>query len=159
MSGLRDPRILALASLMVWSCASAPIRTDPAIGCYQFEQGAGARTLGLPWGVELDGEPLGPGWPLMDDLAGVRRARTATGPIARDDHPLGYWRPAAGDSIEIGHPGGGGVALMLSPRGQDLIGTGTANGDAIPLGSAPDPRVARAAPAQVVARRVLCGAS
>ena len=148
-------RGLAFASLVAWGCASAPAGSDPAVGCYQFERDAGAAALALPWGVELENEPLGAGWPLMADLAGVRRARTASGPVERDDHPFGYWRPASGDSIEVGHPGGGGVTLMLAPRGQDLIGSGTASGDALRLGAAPGART----PAPVVARRVLCGAS
>ena len=145
----------ALTSALVSSCASVPARTVSAAGCYQFERNDGARALGLPWGVELLAEPLGPGWPLWTDVSGVRSARTATGPVERDDHPFGYWRVTAGDSIEIGHPGGGGAVLTLGPGGQDLVGRGNAAGDAVPLGGASGDRT----PAPVVARRVLCGAS
>jgi hypothetical protein len=59
------------------------------------------------------------------------------------------------DSIEIGHPGGGGVALTLAPAGRDLSGLGVAVGDAVPLGGAMGPRP----PYPVIARRVTCGAS
>lgn len=124
------------------------------VGCYQFERNAGARALGLPWGVELQESGLGPGWPLLSDRAGARRAATATSATAREDHPFAYWAPAAADSIEIGHPGGGGIVLTLAVIGADLIGAGAAAGDAVPLGGSLQPR----APVPVVARRVLCGA-
>lgn len=126
-----------------------------ATACFQFERDAGARALGLPWGAVLEDVPLGEGWPLVSDRAGVRRALTATSPTGRADHPFGYWAPAAGDSVELGHPGGGGLVLTLGRSGQDLIGHGTAVGDAVPLGGRVGPRP----PVPVIARRVLCGAS
>ncbi|MSR37134.1 MAG: hypothetical protein EXR95_10935 [Gemmatimonadetes bacterium] len=151
-------RALSLGSVLVltlgWSCASVP-PADPAVGCYQFERNAWARTLGLPWGLVLEDAGLGTGWPLLADRTDVRRAATATSPTQRADHPLGYWAPAAGDSIEVGHPGGGGLVLTLARSGRDLIGRGVAAGDAVPLGGASGPR----APVTVVARRVLCDAS
>jgi hypothetical protein len=146
----------ALASIAA-ACPPAGTTTAAAApaGCYQFERDAGARALGLPWGFVLEDEPLGAGWPLVSDRPGVRRARTATSPTARADQPFGYWAPLTGDSIEIGHPGGGGVVLTLGRAGQDLVGRGVAAGDALPPGAAAGPRT----PVGVVARRVLCGAS
>ena len=153
MIGLRRASV-ALCSALVASCASAPPAERDAAGCYQFERNDGARALGLPWGFELDAAPLGQGWPLLTDREGVKRARTATSPTGRDDHPFGYWWESARDSVEVGYPGGGGITLRLARRGQDLLGQGTAAGDAAPVGG-PAPRT----PAPVVARRVLCGAS
>jgi hypothetical protein len=146
----------ALLVLALDGCASgASSEPNDLVGCYQFERNQGARAFALPWGVVLEQEPLGPGWPIMADRPGVRRALTATSPTARAEHPYAYWAPAQGDSIEIGHPGGGGVVLTLAPSGQDLIGQGVAVGDVVPLGGAMGPR----APVPVTARRVLCGAS
>jgi hypothetical protein len=138
------------------ACASgASSQASELAGCYQLERNAGARALGLPWGFVLEDEELGAGWPLVSERAGVQRARTATSPTGRADVPFGYWASAAGDSVEIGYPGGGGVVLTLASTGQDLIGQGVAVGDAVPLGGAMGPR----APVAVTARRVLCGAS
>lgn len=151
-------RATALLSALAASGAACPAPQDGVVAelpaCFQFERNAGARALGLPWGFVLEDEALGSGWPLVADRPGVRRARTATSPTERADQPFGYWAPA-GDSVEIGYPGGGGVVLTLSPQGQDLIGQGVAVGDAVPLGGAMGPRP----PHPVVARRVLCGAS
>ena len=144
----------ALSVGLVWSCASVPF-ADPVVGCYQFERNSGAQTLGLPWGVELEAVPVGAGWPLIADLEGVRRARTATSPTGRADHPSGYWHLTPADSVEIGYPGGGGIVLSLSKQGQDLVGEGIAAGDVLPFGALAGPRT----PAPVVALRVLCGAS
>ena len=158
MIGPRSARAAALNVAMtaaMGACASgASSQPSELAGCYQFERNAGARTLGLPWGFVLEDGELGPGWPLVADRVGVQRALTATSPTGRADFPFGYWAPA-GDSIEIGHPGGGGFVLTLAPQGQDLIGQGVAVGDAVPLGGAMGPRP----PAAVIARRVLCGAS
>lgn len=139
------------------SCPQQPLAQAASglVGCYQFERDAGARALGLPWGVELQEAGLGPGWPLLSDRAGVRRAATATSATAREDHPFAYWAPATGDSIEVGHPGGGGIVLTLAAIGADLIGGGVPAGDAVPLGGSMKPRT----PVPVVAHRVLCGAS
>ena len=153
MIGLRRGSV-ALCSALVASCASAPPAERSAVGCYQFERNDGERALGLPWGFELEAAPLGPGWPLMAGRADVRRARTATSPTGRDDHPFGYWWESARDSVEVGYPGGGGITLRLGWQSQDLLGQGTSGGDAVPAGG-PAPRTS----APVVARRVLCVAS
>lgn len=150
--------VIAVGAALVFGMAeSCPKETEQAAsslaGCYQFVRDAGAKALGLPWGFVLEDAPLGPGWPLVADRPGVRRAATALSATEREDHPFGYWAPK-GDSIEIGHPGGGGIVLTLGVVGQDLVGRGVAAGDAVPMGSAPGPR----APANVTARRVLCGA-
>ena len=154
MRSARGVVATALSVGLVWSCASVPA-TDLVVGCYQFERNSGARTLGLPWGVELEAAPVGAGWPLIADLEGVRRARTATSPTGRADHPFGYWHLTPADSLEIGYPGGGGIVLSLIRQGQDLIGEGIAAGDVLPFGAP----LGRRTPAPVVARRVLCGES
>jgi hypothetical protein len=158
VNGLRSALRAALCVAMtaaLGACASGASSQPSALaGCYQFERNAGARALGLPWGFVLEDAPLGAGWPLVGDRPGVQRALTATSPTGRADAPFGYWAPA-GDSIEIGHPGGGGFVLTLAAAGQDLTGQGVAVGDAVPPGGAMGPRP----PAAVVARRVLCGAS
>ena len=144
----------ALAVGLTWSCASW-LSPDPVVGCYQFERNSGARSLGLPWGIELEAAEVGEGWPLIASLEGVRRARTATSASGRADHPFGYWHLTPADSLEIGYPGGGGIVLSLGKEGQDLVGQGTDAGDVLPFGAPAGPRI----PAPVVARRVLCGAS
>jgi hypothetical protein len=146
----------AVVALGLTAAACPPARMEGALPlCFQFERNVGARTLGLPWGFVLEDEALDAGWPLLSERVGVRRALTATSPAGRADNPFGYWAPAAGDSIEIGHPGGGGVVLTLARSGQDLVGQGVAAGDAVPVGGTMGPR----APVAVTARRVLCGAS
>jgi hypothetical protein len=99
-------------------------------GCYQFRWDEGARALGLPWGFELRTGPL-EGWP---NLEGARTAVTRPTSTSAADHPFGFWRPAQGDSIMLGHPGGGGFALTLAPAGDDLVGWGRATGDAVAPG-------------------------
>jgi hypothetical protein len=147
----------ALAFGMGESCPNEAMQAASSIaGCYQFQYDAGAKALGLPWGVVLEDAALGPGWPLVSDRPGVRRATTALSATERADHPFGYWAPAKGDSIEIGHPGGGGFVLTLAPSGQDLIGRGYAAGDVVRPGQ---PMGAERPSSPVVARRVLCGAS
>jgi hypothetical protein len=151
----RRGALAAALTLALGACASGASSQPSALaGCYQLERNPGARTLGLPWGFVLEDTPLGPGWPLVADR-GARRALTATSATGRADNPFGYWAPAAGDSVEVGHPGGGGVGLRLGRAGPDLTGRGVAVGDAVPIGGAMGPR----APAAVAARRVTCGAS
>jgi len=142
--------------LVAAGCSALPSPQAAALaGCYQFRWDAGARALGLPWGVVLLDEPLAEGWPLTASLEGVRRAVTATSPSGRDDHPFGFWRPTSADSVQIGHPAGGGFTLTLAPDGPDLVGQGRAVGDAV----APDQDRAGARQTHpVVAQRVLCQA-
>jgi len=134
-----------------------PQSASSLAGCYQFRWDAGARALGLPWGVVLLDEPLAEGWPATASLEGVQRAVTATSPTGRDDHPFGFWRPTSADSVQIGHPGGGGFTLTLAPDGPDLVGQGRAVGDAVGPGSGPAGAGTRQAH-PVVAHRVLCPA-
>lgn len=121
-------------------------------GCYRFRSDASSEALNLPWGVVLDDEPLGDAWPLMARFDDVRRARTATSPTGRADHPFGYWRPVAGDSVEIAHPGGGGLVLTMAPVAGGLEGRGRAAGDVLEPGETPGPRPSR----PVSAERVEC---
>lgn len=112
-------------------------------GCYRFQETAGSDALGLPWGVVLEDEPLGEGWPLMDRFEEVHRARTLASETRRADHPFGYWRPIPGDSIEIGYPAGGGVTLTVAPTEGGFAGRGRGAGDAMRPGETPGPRPAR----------------
>lgn len=136
------------------ACASAGEGDDamgdaarPVAGCYQFRWDEGARALGLPWGFELTDEPL-EGWPNLED---ARSALTRPTGDTTADHPFGFWRPVAGDSITLGHPGGGGFALTLAPEGDDLVGSGRSTGDLVAPGETP--ATARHA---VTALRVVC---
>jgi len=159
-----DPPSRRLAALTFaalaasWACAgnqrSEPLDPTAPVGCYQFAWNSEAARLGLPWGLVLMDEPLSEGWPIHA-RGDVRSAATATSPSGRADHPFGYWLRTAGDSIEVGYPGGGGIVLVLSPEGPDLVGEGRAVGDAArPL--VPN----RARPSLgVAARRVTCGAT
>ena len=150
-------RLALLASgLVLGACASVSDGVSAQLaGCYQFRHDAAARALGLPWGVVLHDEPLEGDWPLLADLPGVMRAETATSPEGRADHPFGYWRTTAADSVEVGSPGGGGFTLTLFPEGEDLVGAGLRGGDAPRPGEPAGPRL----PQTLVASRVLCGAS
>jgi hypothetical protein len=142
-------------ALLLGACASVPDAAQGQVaGCWQFRWDEGARTLGLPWGVVLHDEPLPGDWPLAASPEPML-AETATSPTGREDHPFGYWRLTEADSVEIGHPGGGGFTLTLVLEGDDLVGSGVAVGDAVRPGEPFGPR-----PSQpVLARRVLCGAS
>ena len=153
----RTARAMA-AALLVTGCAIAqePGAAADPIGCYQFERGAGATELGLPWGFVLEDAALESEWPVLRRAPDARRAQTATSATERLDHPFGYWARIQGDSIEVGYPGfGGGFMLRLAPSGQDLVGIGRPVGDAVSPGQPLGPRPALA----VTARRVLCGAS
>lgn len=121
-------------------------------GCYRFSEAPANQVLGLPWGIVLEREPLAEGWPLVERFPGVRRARTLSSPTRRTDHPFAYWRPLAGDSLEVGHPGGGGLALVLAPTDDGLGGRGRSTGDALRPGEAPGPR----GPRPVRAERIPC---
>lgn len=120
---------------------AALAQASPA-GCYRFEETEGSDALGLPWGVILEEEALGEGWPLMGRFEDVRRARTLASETRTTDHPFGYWRPVPGDSIEIGYPGGGGVTLTVAPTDDGFAGRGRGAGDALRPGEAPGPRPA-----------------
>jgi hypothetical protein len=133
------------------ACASSPEgggTVGDLTGCYQFERTAEARELGLPWGFELLGGALSE-WP---NLPEGRRARTRVTAERTADHPFAFWRPVAGDSIQVGHPGGGGFALSLVRDGRVLRGTARAVGDAVRFGESFQPRD----PRPVVAWKVVC---
>ena len=128
---IRIPAFAVLAT-MAGACASTGQSADPAdlAGCYYFDQGDAARDLRLPWGLRLQGQPLSPeAWPAVGQLEGARVASTLNA-RAETDHPFGYWRPVAGDSILVGYPGGGGVSLRLAPVDQGLAGSARPVGDA-----------------------------
>ena len=124
--------VLAAVALMAGACASTGQSADPAelAGCYYFDQDDVARDLRLPWGVRLQGQTLSvEAWPAVGQLEGARVASTLNVP-AEADHPFGYWRPLAGDSILVGYPGGGGLSLRLGRVTDGLGGTAHPLGDA-----------------------------
>ena len=147
---------IALLVLLATVSACASVGESPATaeaGCYQFRWDAGAKALGLPWGVVLLDEPLDSTWAVARSDTSAKKALTASSETARTDVPFGYWRRTAADSIEVGHPGGpGGFTLVLAPSGEDLIGRGAAVGDVLRPGEAPGARPSH----PVVAQRVLC---
>lgn len=155
-TALRQGMACGLAALLASACASLAEPQSDWVGCYQFRWDESARTLGLPWGFELLDEPLEEGWPISASYEGVRRALTATSPTGREDHPFGYWRVTAEDSVEVGYPAGGaGFSLELGREGrQDLAGTAEPVGDVLQPGAP----AGRPAPRPVLAYRVLCGA-
>lgn len=131
----------AASALVAAACASACATTADTptadlAGCYYFERDAAAEQLRLPWGVRLLDRPL-EGWPAIQQLEGVRVASTLTaqGDV---DHPFGFWRPLAGDSVHIGYPAGGGLSLRLAVETGGLAGTARPVGDARPLAGAAD---------------------
>lgn len=142
----------AAVAAVVAGCASSggarPSPDEAVLGCYQFQWTEEAAELGLPWGFELLARAL-EGWGNIPD---GRVARTRVTEDVTRDHPFAYWRPVAGDSVHVGHPGGGGISLTLRPEGPDLVGTARPVGDAVAPGEDLDPRPAR----PVVARRVVC---
>jgi hypothetical protein len=143
--------------LLATACASAGSRDAVAdAGCYQFRWDAGAKALGLPWGVVLLDEPLESSWPVSRRDPSAKKALTATSESGRADAPFGYWLLTSSDSVEIGHPGGlGGFSIRLGRSGEDLVGRGSPVGDVLRPGETPGPRPAQ----QIVAQKVLCSAS
>lgn len=131
----------AACALVAAACASACASTGDAppadlAGCYYFDRDAAAEQLRLPWGVRLLDRPL-EGWPAIQQLEGVRVATTLT-PDGDVDHPFGFWRPLAGDSVHIGYPAGGGLSLRLAVEAGRMTGTARPVGDALPMGGAAD---------------------
>lgn len=117
-------------AVILAACASAPgsapLREVP--GCYYFVQDQDARALRLPWGVRLRGHAL-TGWAGSRSRGEPYGASTLTAE-GEQDHPFGYWLETPADSIEVGHPGGGGMVLMLAREGTALTGTARPVGDA-----------------------------
>lgn len=142
-----------VSGLLFAGCApslaqEAEAHAKSVTGCYQFEpEPAGAR-LGLPWGIELREELL-EGWPGHE---ASRLARTWLTAETVADHPFGYWARSAVDSIRTGHPGGGGLDLMLAWNDEGLTGWGRAVGDVV----LPDDPPGLRPPHPVRARRVAC---
>src|SRR5690606_513664 len=119
--------------------ACAHYRSPPAematiVGCYRFTEADGAP--GLPWGIELLPDSL-TGWDAQADAVVARTWRT---PGSAADHPVGYWKPLAADSIRTGYPAGGGIDLVLGRGDGVLSGRGRAVGDAVPVGGSFEPR-------------------
>lgn len=136
MASHRVPPIMALAALaagglLATACAGQPEQPEPRplAGCYYFVQDRTAEQLRLPWGVRLHDRPL-EGWPAIQQRTGVHRASTLTG-SDEVDFPFGYWIRTAGDSVEIGYPGGGGLVLELAIDDTGLRGTARPVGDAL----------------------------
>lgn len=139
MSGGPRPLSILLLGLLAATTACTPPpqgegEAESLTGCYRFEQSEGAEALGLPWGVELTADDLEEGWPILEEQEGIRAARTLLSAGERTDHPFGYWRITESDSVEVGHPGGGGVVLVLAADEEALVGRGRSAGDALSPG-------------------------
>ena len=136
-------RLLPLGALAALACMTTPA-ADPAspIGCWYFARDAAAAAFNLPWGIRLDSAEL-TGWPTLDARGGGRAAVTlkAEGPA---DHPFGYWRELDGDSIEVGYPAGGGIALRLARGELEMSGSARDLGDVNPSAARPAVRLTRA---------------
>ena len=128
---------VAVAALTLGGCAtsSEPMQIEALLGCWYFEPESAGEEARLPWGVELTADSL-EGWPAVQSLGGVRRAATLTASGPRD-FPIGYWRPSAdGDSLNLGHPGGGGLAVDVAVPARSesepaLVGTVQPVGDVV----------------------------
>lgn len=134
--GLAAALVLSLAA-GVSACAPPPAEegdTASLTGCYRFERDEGSDALGLPWGIVLDDEELDGEWPIVDEFDRVREAGTLQSASERTDHPFAYWRVTERDSVEVGHPGGGGVTLVLGSDEEALVGGGRSGGDALAPG-------------------------
>lgn len=141
--------VLLVGAFLVTGCASSGGGSDPElVGCYQFHWDEQARELGLPWGFELLPGELA-GWSNVPD---ARIALTRTGEGGTRDHPFRYWSTGEGDTVRIGHPGGGGFALALVPEGRNLVGTARPVGDVVMPGQQEPDR----SPRPVMAYRVVC---
>lgn len=132
---------LVLLALAAGGCVGSPPpgSVEALLGCWRFERDEVARELRLPWGVHLLDRPL-EGWPAMEELEDTRAATSLTESAEARDYPFGYWRlVAAGDSVRLGYPGGGGLVadLGITPTGSDpegsLDGTVRGVGDVAPL--------------------------
>lgn len=144
---------VAAASILLGCAAVLGSGPDPGTlaGCYRFERNPGAEELRLPWGLLVRAEPLEEGWPLMERFDDVYAALTLESASRWIDHPFGYWRPVEGDSLQVGHPGGGGIVLVLAPREDGgLAGRGRDAGDAVRPGEDPGQRTSRAVRLDVV---------
>lgn len=151
MTGSARPSLIALLATLLTSACASPRDAGPRQlqGCFYFVQDETARSLRLPWGVRLLQDSL-EGWPAMANHQGVHSAATLH-PDGDRDHPFGYWRPLAGDSLEIGYPAGGGMVMRLRVGDDELAGTVRPVGDAVSL-----QEDGRRAPAPVTLTRALC---
>lgn len=129
MKVIRSGPLLFLVTLAL-GCASTgdSVPSGELVGCYYFEQDAAAREMRLPWGFRLMDEPLA-GWPRMAEQD-AWAAETLVDEDTTRDSPFAHWQVLPGDSIRVGHPGGGGWSLTLAPTETGLAGTARPVGDA-----------------------------
>ena len=130
MTRLYGSAAAAALAILAAACASAGQGSDPAAlaGCYYFDQDAQSRQLQLPWGIRLLDRPL-EGWPAVQQYGDARVATTLTG-SDEADHPFGYWRSLAADSVLVGYPAGGAWSLRVLPGSGRMTGMIRALGDA-----------------------------
>ncbi|MDX1675075.1 MAG: hypothetical protein R3314_09805 [Longimicrobiales bacterium] len=133
---------LAVAAVAV-SCASTPDWGPPFPGCYFFQEGEAVERFRLPAGVRLTDRPL-EGWPTVMQRGDAKVATTLTA-TGETDHPFAYWLEQPGDSLEVGYPLGGTVALDLAVGDGVLEGTVHSMSDMMSYGggSPPDPMAVR----------------
>jgi hypothetical protein len=136
-SGLRYAALIGLAALTCTCSASnaqrdTPFSPERVAGCYRLElypdeSGADIDERRARWDVPqfvvLESDSLTT-WPsLLQQYGTVFVAASITQDGQVRDHPFNYWRPAADDSVHVGHPGAlAGVSLALRIEGQDLRG-------------------------------------
>jgi hypothetical protein len=140
--------ILLLAAIAGCSAARAPEAQtslqDSVAGCYELRlwpdrSDPAVEEERAAWGfmpiVQLDTLPL-TNWPhLQQQYGDVRVARSYLEGGRAFDHPFGYWRPAEGDSLFVGHPMAlAGMSMTLAAAGENLEGRMTSFTDIIEEG-------------------------
>lgn len=122
-------RLLPLL-LLVAGCASTEGRPgqDTLPGCYYFDRNDAAHELDLPWGIRLEPDSLR-GWAMARD-PDFRSAVTLTGSGTTAKQPFAYWKRLSEDSVEVGYPSLGSLALRLVITDRGFEGAARAVGDA-----------------------------
>jgi hypothetical protein len=146
----RDYIGMAAVLVLVSACSAARAPEaqtslqDSVAGCYELrlwperadpEAEEERATWGLMPIVELDTLPL-TDWPQLAQQYGeVFVARSYLEGGRAFDHPFGYWRPAEGDSLFVGHPMAlAGMSMTVAPVGEDLEGLMTSFTDILEEG-------------------------
>lgn len=156
--------ILLVAAIAGCSAARAPEAQtsllDSVAGCYELalwpeRSDPGVEEERAAWGlmpvVELDTVPLAD-WPhLRQQYGEVYVARSYLEGGRAFDHPFGYWRPAEGDSLFVGHPMAlAGMSMTLVVAGANLEGLMTSFTDVL------EERRPSSVTAPVEGRRIEC---
>ena len=117
--------------------------------CYRIVDNEASRSMRLPWGFALAGDPA----PLREP-GGRLAAATLAERGGRSLAPFASWRLLGADSVQVGPLVTGSVQLRLAVEDGRLQGLARPIGDAVPAG-----RPLRPAVDGVVAERMACPAS